>query len=78
MDPAISSLIDRAGLDVLDWAGLTLELTRQVAAQLRHHVVELSRARDAYVSESSIEGTSKSDRRPEVLWAVGVRCVGDL
>ena len=52
---------DRAGLDALDWIGLTLELARQVAAQVPEHAAALRQARLVAAGGDSPIGMTKGD-----------------
>lgn len=52
---------DRAGLDALDWIGLTLELGRQVAAKVPEHATELRRERLVAAGGDSPSGMTKGD-----------------
>lgn len=52
---------DRAGLDALDWIGLTLELGRQVAAKVPEHATELRRERLVAAGGESPSGMTKGD-----------------
>jgi hypothetical protein len=54
---------DRAGLDVQDFQGLTVELARQVAAQLESSPAELLRARESVVSGRSLDTRLKGGSR---------------
>jgi hypothetical protein len=63
---------DRAGLDVQDWQGLTLELARQVAAQVDPVGAELlSQAREQVVATASLDYGLKGDGRQQVHPALG-------
>jgi hypothetical protein len=58
---------DRAGLDVQDWQGLTLELSRQVAAQVDPVGAELlGQARESVVATASLDYGLKGDGRQQV------------
>jgi hypothetical protein len=54
---------DRAGLDVLDWPGLTLELTRQIAGQLRDGMTALTEARRHDVNIAAAQGALGDTRQ---------------
>lgn len=63
---------DRAGLDVQDWQGLTLELTRQVAAQVDAvGAQQLANARELAATTASLDYGLKGDGRQQVNPALG-------
>ncbi len=58
---------DRAGLDVQDWQGLTLEMSRQVAAQVDPVGAELlAQAREAALATAFLDYGLKGDGRQQV------------
>ena len=68
---------DRVGLDVQDWQGLTLEMARQVAAQVDAVSAELlGQAREAVVTTASLDYGLKGDGRQQVHPQLGAALGG--